>query len=69
MRQFIRHFEREREGVWRCKSFATLHLPEGKKVEIAPGTVLVRGSSFMGLDLAQMLDEQNQQDSAPHKIQ
>lgn len=65
MRNFMRCFERERQGVWRCRSFATLLLPEGKKVEIAPETVLVRGSSFMGLDLADMLDEQYQKDTAP----
>ena len=65
MRNFIRHFERERDGVWRCKTFATLLLPEGKKIEIAPPTVLVRGSSFMGLDLAQMLEEQLLLDNAP----
>ena len=68
MRNFIRHFERERDGVWRCKTFASLHLPEGRKVEIAPLTVLVRGSSFMGLDLAQMLDDQHQLDTAPPKL-
>ena len=68
MRNFLRCFERERDGVWRCKTFATLLLPEGKKVEIDTQTVLVRGSSYMGLDLAQMLDDQHQQDIAPPKV-
>ena len=57
MRQFSIHFEREREGVYRCVSSATFLLPNGHKIEIAPNTVLSRGTSFMGIDLAEMLEE------------
>ena len=69
MRNFMRGFDREREGVWRCKAFTSLNLPNGQKIEIAPGTVLTRGSRFMGLDVAELLEEQWKQDTAPPKIQ
>lgn len=68
MRNFMRGFERERECVWRCKSFTSLNLPNGHKIEIAPGTVLTCGSRFMGLDIADMLEEQYRQDTAPPHI-
>ena len=57
MRKFSIHFEREREGVYRCVSPATFPLPNGHKIEVAPNTVLSRGTSFMGVDLADMLEE------------
>lgn len=60
MRKFSVHFEREREGVFRCLSPATFLLPNGHKIEVAPGTVLSRGTSFMGVDLAEMLEEHHQ---------
>ena len=56
MRKFSVHFERERDGVYRCMSPATFLLPNGHKIEIAPGTVLSVGTSFMGVDLAEMLE-------------
>lgn len=60
MRKFSVHFEREREGVFRCVSPATFLLPNGHKIEVAPNTVLSTGTSFMGVDLAQMLEEHHQ---------
>lgn len=55
MQQFIKHFEREGEGVWRCVSLATLDLPQGR-VQVTPGARLMRGTSFMNVDIAEMLD-------------
>lgn len=57
LRSFTACFDRQQEGVWRCVKHGTLELPNGKKIEIAPGTVLTIGSSFMGCDVAQMLED------------
>ena len=56
MRNFIKHFVREPNG-WRCIESATLDLPGGR-VQVTPGSVLVRGTIFMNIDLAKMLDEE-----------
>ena len=58
MEQFIKKFERDAKGVWRCVAPATLELPTGK-IHVTPGTVLTRGTTFMGLDVAQMLEGQH----------
>ena len=66
MRKFSVHFEREREGVFRCKSPATFLLPNGHKIEVAPDTVFSRGTSFMGVDLAEMLEEHYKRQPSRH---
>jgi len=65
MRRFRTNFIREQEGVWRCSSPTTLLLPNGHKIEVAPGTVLTRGTSFMGVELARLLDDVHGRDSKP----
>jgi hypothetical protein len=35
---------------------ATLNLPSGR-IQVAPGTRFTRGTDFMGVDLAKLLDE------------
>jgi hypothetical protein len=56
VQNFITHFKRETNG-WRCIESATLELPGGR-VQVTPGSVFVRGTSFMNIDLAKMLDEE-----------
>ena len=56
MQRFSKHFEREDEGVFRCVTPATFPLPNGQRIEVAPRTVLTRGTSFMSIDLAAMLE-------------
>ncbi len=63
MQRFRANFVREGEGVWRCATPTTLLLPNGHKIEVAPGTVLTRGTAFMGVELARLLDEAHGQDS------
>lgn len=57
MQRFIKHFERKAEGVWHCVEPATLSLPGGR-VQVAPGSRFTRGTTFMGVDLARMLDDE-----------
>ena len=64
MQNFIKHFARESNG-WRCIEPATLDLAGGR-VQVAPGTVFVRGTSFMNIDLAKMLDEEHERQRQQH---
>lgn len=57
MEQFIKHFRREGPGVWMCIEPATIDLPEGR-VQVAVGTRLTRGTMFMNVEIARLLDEQ-----------
>jgi hypothetical protein len=61
MQDFVKHFVRDSEGAWRCVEPAELDLPEGR-VQVTPGTVFARGSKFMNVDLADLLDRQYEED-------
>ncbi len=61
MQQFIKHFVRESPGQWSCLEPATLDLPSGR-IQVTPGSRFVRGTTFMGVDLAELLEEQHQKD-------
>jgi hypothetical protein len=52
-----KHFIRDAYGRWTCIEPAVFELPTGR-IEVAPGTRLVRGTKFMGVDLAEFLDKQ-----------
>jgi hypothetical protein len=57
LQDFIKHFVRDAFGAWRCIEPAELDLPQGR-VQVTPGTVFTRGTKFMNVDLAEMLDKQ-----------
>jgi len=63
MESFIRNFVRDGEGCWRCVSPAELQIEVGR-IQVAPGTTFTKGTMFMGLDVAAMLDEHHQLYSA-----
>jgi len=58
VKNFIKHFVRESHGAWRCIEPATIELPQGR-VQVVPGTVFTRGTKFMNIDLADMLETQH----------
>ena len=53
---FISYFVREGEGAWACVKPATLDFGNGR-IQVTPGTRLRRGTKYMGVDLARLLDE------------
>jgi hypothetical protein len=57
LQDFIKHFVRDAFGAWRCIEPAELDLPQGR-VQVTPGTVFTRGTKFMNVDVAELLDEQ-----------
>ena len=56
VQDFIKSFVRDAAGAWRCIHPATLDLPTGR-IQINPGSVFVKGTRFMNVDLAQLLEE------------
>ena len=58
MHNFITHFRKELSGAWTCVEPAELLLPGGR-VQVTPGSRFLRGTTFMGIDLAALLDEQH----------
>ena len=61
MHEFIKHFVRAPSGEWVCVTPAELQTPEGR-VQVASGTRFKRGVLFMGLEIARLLDEQEEKD-------
>lgn len=59
MQDFIKHCVREDQGVWICVEPAEFQLPQGR-IQIAAGTRFTVGSSFMGIAMAEALEEQYQ---------
>jgi hypothetical protein len=57
MKDFIKHFRRERDGMWTCVSAANLETVQGR-VQVAPGTRFSSGTLFMGIDLVGMLEDE-----------
>jgi hypothetical protein len=55
VRDFIKHFVRDKYGAWHCISPADIDLPKGR-VQVTPGTVFTRGTKFMNVDLAELLE-------------
>ncbi len=57
MQQFIKHFHRDPFGVWVCVSEAELMLPQGR-IQVTVGSRFAKGTKFMNVDLATLLEEQ-----------
>ena len=50
-------FWRNEDGSWICIDPVTIDHPKGR-VQVAPGTTLLPGIYYMGIDLAAWLEEQ-----------
>lgn len=55
-RDVRRAFWRNEDGSWICIDPVTIEHPNGR-VQVAPGTTLLPGMLYMGIDLARWLDE------------
>jgi hypothetical protein len=52
-------FWRNQDGSWICIDPVTIEHPNGR-VQVAPGTTLLPGIPYMGIDLAAWLNDQMQ---------
>ena len=57
MQELIEHFKRDSDGGWKCISTAEFHVLNGR-LQVAVGSRSTRGTHFMGVDVAEWLDEQ-----------
>lgn len=57
MQDFIKCFIQEPSGAWRCVRPGTINLPSGR-VQVTVGSVFFRGTRFMNIDLAEVLDQE-----------
>ena len=62
MENFIKRFIRISDGIWECVSFAELAGPNGR-IQVTRGTRFTRGTNFMGIDLAELLDRQREKEN------
>ena len=62
MQPFYKAFFRHPDGSWTCIAPATLEHPRGR-IQVAQGTHFTRGTSFMGIDLADWLETQHRERS------
>jgi hypothetical protein len=62
MENFIKAFEHNADDSWTCVASATIEGPNGR-IQVSPGNTFRRGGRYMGVDLAQWLDEQAEKDS------
>jgi hypothetical protein len=49
-------FRQNADGSWSCVAPVTLDHPKGR-VQVTPGTTFARGTRFMGIDVAEWLDQ------------
>jgi hypothetical protein len=56
MQNFLKCFVRDQSGAWRCIAPADLQTPQGR-IQVTPGSVFTKGTRFMNVDLAVLLDE------------
>jgi len=57
MQNFIKLFVRVAPGMWICVRDGEFNGPLGR-VQVTVGSAFTRGTNFMGVDLAEWLDEQ-----------
>lgn len=56
MKDFYRAFTRNADGSWTCVQPTTISHPAGR-IQVAEGARFYPGSSFMGVDIAQLLED------------
>lgn len=53
-------FRHNPDGSWSCIAPATLDHPKGR-IQVTPGSTFTRGKTFMGIDVAEWLDQRTAQ--------
>jgi hypothetical protein len=65
MRNAIHCFRRESAGHWTCLEACELVLPSGR-IQVAAGTTFTRGTRFMDVDIAALLELEHVSAMAGH---
>jgi hypothetical protein len=59
VQNFIRLFVRIGPGMWTCVRNGELEGPNGR-IQVTLGSTFTKGTSFMGIDLAALLEEEHE---------
>jgi len=59
MQTFIKLFVRVAPGLWTCVRNGEFEGPRGR-IQVSVGSTFAKGTSFMGIDLAHLLEEESQ---------
>ena len=59
MQSFIKHFLRIGPGMWTCVRDGEYNGPQGR-IQVTVGTTVNQGTSFMGVDLAAIFEQELQ---------
>ena len=59
MENFTRYFVRIEHGKWTCVRPGEFQAPNGR-IQVAIGTTFTIGTTFMGMDLASLLEDEYQ---------
>ena len=62
MKDFIRHFVRIEPGKWTCVRDGEFQGPNGR-IQVTIGSTFAKGTNFMGIDMAELLEEQYEQNN------
>ena len=57
MRDFIKHFRRDRDGSWTCISHAESNHILGR-IQVAEGARFMPGTIFMAVDIVKLLEQE-----------
>jgi hypothetical protein len=57
MKDFIKHFRRERDGAWTCISHAEIRHVLGR-IQVAEGARFTPGTIFMAVDIVKLLEQE-----------
>jgi hypothetical protein len=66
MEQFIKHFVRQGPGRWGCVQSCTFESAVGR-IQVATGTLVMRGVKFMNFDLAEALETEYAKQMREHR--
>jgi hypothetical protein len=57
-------FRHNPDGSWSCVAPVTLEHPKGR-IQVTPGSTFTRGTRFMGIDVAEWLDQASARPAPP----
>ncbi len=64
MDNLLKAFRRNPDGSWSCVAPVELGHPTGR-IEVVPGSTFIKGTSFMGIDLAEWLGTMDRAHAEP----
>ena len=68
MQNFLKLFARIGPEMWTCVTSGEFNGPNGR-IQVVPGSTFKKGTSFMGIDLANLLEDEYQKKNGNANLQ